>query len=315
VGGLCIQVLPALYAGASVTLMPRFEPDQVLRTLAAARPTLTLTVPATLRALQKHARWAETDLSSLKLIMTGSMNTPDSLIQACHARGVPVGQVYGSTETAPVAICLGREDALAHVGSTGKPVAHVEVRLVTADGREADSGEPGEVWVRGPNVMKEYWRAPEATRANFVDGWFRTGDVARRDDAGFYTICGRTREVIISGGENIYPAELENVLLDSPAIAEAAVIGMPDPQWGEAPVACVVRAAGAAIDEAQVMALFSGRIARYKHPRRVVFVDALPRTALGKVQRGVLRAQLDALDGGADSGRNASPAAGSNGAP
>jgi fatty-acyl-CoA synthase len=253
-----------------------------------------LTVPATLRALITHPRWGDTDLSSLRLVMTGSMNTPDSLIHACHLRGVSVGQVYGCTETAPVAICLGREDAMAHVGTTGKPAPHVAIRLVTPAGEEAGTDQPGEVQVRGPNVMREYWRNPEATAAAIEDGWFHTGDIAIRDPAGFYRICGRMREVIISGGENIYPAELENVLADCPGVAEAAVVGMPDAQWGEVPVACVVRSSPQALSEADVLAAFAGRLARYKHPRRVIFIGELPRNALGKVQKHLLRRYVEA---------------------
>jgi fatty-acyl-CoA synthase len=210
------------------------------------------------------------------------MVVPESVIRAFHARGVPVGQIYGSTETSPIAIVLLREDAREKIGSTGKPAAHCEVRLVN-----------GEILVRGPNVMRRYWNDPAETDAVLdAQGWFHTGDLARVDADGFYWIMGRSKDVIISGGENIHPAELENVLADCPEIAESAVVGIADPKWGESACAVVVRRAGARVDEAAVLALFKDRLARYKHPRKVVFADALPKNALGKVQKQELKRTL-----------------------
>lgn len=282
VGGLNNQTVPALLAGATVTLHRRFDAGAWLADVTARRPTLSLLVPATMRAVIAHRDWAGCDLSSLRLLNTGSMVVPESLIRAFHARGVPVGQIYGATETAPIAIVLLREDAMRKVGSTGKPALHCEVKL-----------ENGEILVRGPNVMRRYWNDLAATRQVLgADGWFRTGDLARVDGDGYYWIVGRSKDVIISGGENVYPAELENVLADCPAIAESAVLGVPDAKWGEAACAVVVRRPGAEIDEAAVLALFQDRLARYKHPRRVVFADALPKNALGKIQKHELRKKM-----------------------
>jgi acyl-CoA synthetase (AMP-forming)/AMP-acid ligase II len=282
VGGLNNQTLPALQAGATVTLHKRFEPGLWLSDVHARKPTISLLVPAAMRVVIGHPDWARTDLSSLKLLDTGSMIVPDALIHAFHRRGVPVGQIYGSTETAPIAIVLLREDARRKVGSAGKAALHCEIRL-------AD----GEILVRGPNVMRRYWQDEAATAAALdAEGWFRTGDLARVDEDGFYWIMGRSKDVIISGGENIYPAELENVLADCPGIAESAVVGIADPKWGEAACAVVVRKPGADMDEAAVRALFLDRLARYKHPRRIVFADELPKNALGKVQKHELRKLL-----------------------
>jgi len=283
VGGLNIQTVPALLAGAAVTLHSRFEPGAWLAEVARGRSTLSLLVPAAMQAVIAHPAWAAADLSSLRLLNSGSMVVPESLIRAFHARGVPVGQVYGCTETAPIATVLLREDAARKLGSAGKAAPHCEVRLVD-----------GEIQVRGPNLMRGYWRDPAASAAAFEDGWFRTGDLARVDDEGYYWIMGRSKDVIISGGENIYPAELENVLADCPAIAEAAVVGIGDARWGEAACACVVPRAGASLDEAAVLALFRDRLAKFKHPRRVVFLDSLPKNALGKVQKPELRRRLEA---------------------
>ncbi len=282
VGGLNNQTLPALLAGATVVLQPRFEPGAWLADVTRHRPTLSLLVPATMQAVIQHPDWEATDLSSLRMVSTGSMVVPESLIRAFHARGVPIGQIYGATETAPLAAVLMAHDAYARVGSAGKAALHCEVRIVEH-----------EIQVRGPNVMNRYWNNPEATAAAFAeDGWFRTGDLGRWDADGFLWIDGRSKDLIISGGENIHPAELENVLADCPAIAECAVIGLDDPKWGEAACAVIVTAPGASLDEAAVLALFSERVARYKHPRRVVFADSLPRNAMGKVQKFELRRKI-----------------------
>jgi fatty-acyl-CoA synthase len=280
VGGLNNQTIPALLAGATVTLHPRFDPAHWLADVARRRPTISLLVPATIQAVVNHPAWAGTDLSSLKMLNAGSMVIPDSLLRAFHDRGIPVGQIYGCTETAPIATVLLKEDAVRKLGSAGKPAPHCEVKLVE-----------GEVWVRGPNVMRGYWNDAEGTAAVLTpDGWFRTGDLARVDEEGYYWIMGRSKDVIISGGENIYPAELENVLADCPAIAECAVIGIEDPKWGESACACVVLKEK--MDEQSVLRLFQDRLAKFKHPRRVVFLDSLPKNAMGKVQKHELRKSL-----------------------
>ena len=282
VGGLNNQTLPALLAGATVTLHRRFEPGAWLEDVASRKPTLSLLVPATMQSVIRHPAWQRTDLSSLRLLNCGSMVVPDSLIGAFHARGVPVGQIYGCTETAPIATVLLREDAERKVGSAGKPAPHCEVKLVE-----------GEIWVRGPNVMRGYWNNLAATEAALTpDGWFRTGDLARVDDEGFYWVMGRSKDVIISGGENIYPAELENVLADCADVAEAAVVGVEDAKWGESAVACVVLRSQSQLSEDDVKSLFNGRLARFKHPKRVIFLDSLPKNAMGKVQKFELKQKL-----------------------
>ena len=293
VGGLCIQTLPALHAGASVTLHPRFDPGAWIADVAARRPTLTLLVPATMRAIVDHPAWKGADLSSLRMAAAGSSTIPDSLIAAFHARGVTVTQIYGSTETGPVSIYLRLEDARRMAGSAGKAAIHAEIRLADESDREVARGKVGEILVRAPNVMQGYWKDPD--NPAFRDGWFRSGDLAFQDEQGFYHVVGRSKDMIISGGENIYPAELENVLADCADVAEAAVVGLEDAKWGEVAVAAVVRKPGAALDEASVMRLFEGRLARFKHPRRVVFIESLPKNAMGKVQKFELRRAIAAL--------------------
>ena len=290
VGGLCIQMLPVLAAGGTVTLHARFDPGAWLADVEARRPTLSLLVPATLKAILDHPAWAETDQSSLRMINTGSSTIPLSMIEAVQARGVPVSQVYGATETGPVSIVLRVEDAFTRAGSTGKPALHVEVRLTRSDGTPVAPGETGEIRVRGKNVVAGYWNDPG--NPSFEDGWFRSGDLAYVDPDGYYHVVGRSKDMIISGGENIYPAELENVLADCPLVLEAAVFGRADAKWGEVAVAVVVVKPGCVLDEAAVLGLFEGRLARFKHPRHVLFAEALPKTALGKVRKDVLKARL-----------------------
>ena len=292
VGGLNIHTTPALLAGATITLARRFDPGETLDLIAARRPTLLLTVPAVAQALSRHERFAATDFSSLRAMCTGSSIVPEAVMRPWMERGVPVTQVYGMTESGPVAIALSIADAARKVGSCGKPVAHSQARVVDAAGRDVAPGERGEIWLRGPNLMSGYWRNPDATADAFADGWLRTGDVGHRDADGFYYIDDRVKDVVISGGENIYPAELEAVLADCPDIAEAAVIGRPDPTWGEIPIACIVPHPGAALTRADVLALFPNRLARYKHPRDVIFLNALPRNAMGKIQKHDLRHHL-----------------------
>ncbi len=287
VGGLNIQTVPALFAGATVTLLRRFDPAAFLAACAAARPTMSLLVPAVMGAVVGHPGWADADLSSLRMIGAGSSDVPLPLIRAFQDRGIPVQQVYGATETSPIAIYQLPDEALAVPGSVGRPAMHGECRVVDAKGDALPTGATGEIEVRGPNVLRGYWNAPEATAASIRDGWFATGDVGHVDAEGRWWFTDRTKHVIISGGENVYPAEVERVLRSAPGVAEGAVCGRPDPRWGEVPVAVVV--AGEGFDRAAVLKHFEGRIARFKQPRDVVVVEALPKTALGKVQLAALR--------------------------
>ncbi len=210
-------------------------------------------------------------------------------IRRLHERGVKVIQVYGSTETAPVVVYQTGDDAERRIGSAGRAGLHSEMRLVDEAGNEVPPGERGEILIRGPQVMREYWGDPNGTAAALRDGWFHSGDVGHLDGDGWLYVDERKKDVIISGGENIYPAELEAVLAECDAIAENAVVARRDGKWGETPVAAVVLRRDGELDRDAVLALFEGRIARYKHPRDVVFMPALPRNAMGKVQKFRLR--------------------------
>jgi fatty-acyl-CoA synthase len=289
VGGLNIQTTPALLCGACVTLHARFAADATLDALARDRPTLTVLVPATIQALIAHPRFAAADLSSLRAVATGSQIVPQPLVDALVARGVPVLQVYGATETSPIAIYTRLGGDTSRPGSTGLPGLLCEARVIDDAGAEPPPGTAGEIAVRGPNVLVEYWGNQEATAAALHDGWYRTGDIATRDADGYFTVHDRKKNLIVSGGENIYPAEIERVLCGHASVADAAVIGRPDPRWQEVPVAYVLLRAGAVADAASLRRFLSAELARFKVPREFVFVETLPRTALGKVQHHLLR--------------------------
>lgn len=288
VGGLNIQTTPALHHGATVTIHARFTPDSTLATIAHERPTLTVLVPATIQAVSEHPAWATTDLSCLKAVSTGSSIVPPHLIARLTDRGIPVLQVYGSTETCPISIYtrLGGE---ARMGSTGLPGLCCEAMVVDDNGNEAAADTAGEIVVRGPNVFYEYWGNEAATRDALHDGWYRTGDIGTRDADGYFRVHDRKKNMIISGGENVYPAEIERVILEHPDVADVGVIGVADPKWQEVPVAYVVLRPDCDCTAEILKAHVATQLARFKHPRDIVFVTDLPRTALGKVQHFKLK--------------------------
>jgi fatty-acyl-CoA synthase len=289
VGGLNIQSLPALHAGARLILHPRFEPDAFLDAIERERPDLTLMVPAQLTAMFGHPRWAGADLSSLRLIGIGSTLVPEALFKPMQARGLDMVQVYGLTETSPIASYQTPEMARRKPASAGLAALHCEIRVVDETGADVAAGVAGEILVRGPNVMMGYWGQPQATAEVLKNGWFHTGDLGHFDDEGILVVDDRKKDMIISGGENIYPAALEQILAECGDIAESAVVGRADERWGEVAVAVIVPKPGRVVDPARIGALFQDRVARYKHPRDVVIVDRLPRNAMGKVVKADVR--------------------------
>ncbi|MFB9263078.1 class I adenylate-forming enzyme family protein [Bradyrhizobium erythrophlei] len=289
VGGLNIQTTPALHHGATVTIHTRFTPEATLAAFERDRPTLAVLVPATMQALINHPRWPTTDISSLKAICTGSTMVPQHLIERFVARGVPVLEVYGSTETCPIAVYTRLGGDFARKGSSGLPGLCCEAAIINDAGNELQSDIPGEIAVRGPNVFCGYWGDQQATREALHNGWYRTGDIGRRDADGYLWVHDRKKNMIISGGENIYPAEVERVLMEHPDVAECAVVGRPDPRWDEVPVAYVITRPGVRIETDALTAHAQSQLARFKVPREIVFTKELPRTALGKVQHFVLK--------------------------
>jgi fatty-acyl-CoA synthase len=288
-GMLC---LPTLLKGGTAVLMSSFDPARAFDLIASRRVTWMFGVPAMFAAMVQSPRWADADLSSVRILMCGGAPVPEALIRTYQMRGLTFLQGYGMTEASPGALFLSRQMA-SRVGSAGKASFFTDVRLARSDLSTPGPGEPGEILVQGPNVMRGYWRNPEATAASLVDGdWFRSGDVGALDDEGFFYVRDRIKDMIISGGENIYPAEVEAVLGQHPSVAECGVIGVPDEKWGEVGRAFVVLRPGADTSEQELAGYMQGKIARYKIPKSFVRVDALPRTGSGKIDKPKLRGRL-----------------------
>ena len=243
--------------------------------------------------MQQHPARGTTRCPSLRWLLCGAAPVPVSLIEAWHAMGVQVRQVYGATETHGGICLLNSEHAATKVGSTGLPYYGVDVRVVDLAGNPVPPGHPGEVITRGPHLFTGYWNRPDATREAIRDGWFHTGDIAEVDEDGFIYIKDRSKDMIISGGENVYPAEVENVLSAHPGVSEVGVIGQPSAKWGESACAVVVRAGHWSGDEARLLdelrTLAQTRLAKFKQPKRYLFVETLPRNPSGKILKRVLR--------------------------
>jgi len=289
VGGLNIQTIPALFAGATVVLLRQFDVDHFYQVLEDHPVTLTLIVPTIMLLLMADARWDKGKPVSLRIISIGSTVVPESMVSKVCDWGVPLVQVYGSTETCPIAAYTPPEDAARKPASTGKTAKHCEIRIVNKAGEELAQGESGEILVRGPNVMTEYWQDADATREVFSHGWLHTGDIGHFDGEGFLFVDGRLKDMIISGGENIYQALIENVLAECDDIEEVAVVGRPDDHWGEVAVAVVVVKEGSIVNAEKIVNFCSGRISRFSCPREAVSVDSLPRNAMGKVLKEEVR--------------------------
>ncbi|MFD8207861.1 long-chain fatty acid--CoA ligase [Streptomyces sp. NPDC059695] len=291
---LNMSCLPTLLKGGTVLLESSFDPDRTLRLIERHRVTGMFGVPTMYDAMAAAPGWAEADLTGLRSLLCGGAPVPDRTARAYLDRGLAFVQGYGMTETAPGALVLGRADSTTRAGSAGVPHFFTDVRVLLPSGEEAAPGEKGEVTVAGPNVTPGYWNLPEATAAAFRDGHFRSGDVAVVDEDGYVRLVDRLKDMIISGGENIYPAEVEDALLGHPGVAEAAVIGVPDARWGEVGRAVVVLRAGAVVTGAELIAHLEGRLARYKIPRSVVLAPELPRNAAGKLLKAPIRARYGA---------------------
>jgi fatty-acyl-CoA synthase len=287
--GLNMLTLPVLLKGGTCVLVESFDPAGTLDLVEQHRITIMFGVPTMFEQVARQPRWKDADLSSLRILTCGGSPVPTPLVTAYQERGLTFLQGYGMTEAAPGTLFLDAEHAVAKAGSAGVPHFFSDVRVVRPDLTPAGTGETGEVVVRGPHVMTGYWGLPEETAAAFADGWFRSGDAARVDEDGYVFIVDRIKDMIISGGENVYPAEIEDLLLAHPDITECAVIGVPDATWGEVPRAVVVPRPGAALDPGEVLASLTGRLAKYKIPKSVVVADELPRTASGKLLKSRVR--------------------------
>jgi fatty-acyl-CoA synthase len=289
-GGWHVFLTPLLHVGATVLLFDAFDADRYLAALAEHGCTVAFAVPTQLTMLVASPRWGA-PLPRLRYFISGGAPCPPNVRAAVRAAGYGMRQGYGLTECGPNCFATNDETADAHPGTVGWPAPFLEMRLAREDGSEAELDESGELWLRGPQMFAGYFDAADRTaEAVTPDGWLRTGDLARRDAAGRYTICGRRKEMYISGGENVFPGEVEAVLCGAPNVLESAVVGVADAKWGEVGHAFLVAARGASIDGAAVLAHARGALAGYKLPKRVTVLDALPRLGSGKVDRAALAA-------------------------
>ncbi len=289
--GALNPLLTTLHRGGGAVIMPAFDPTRIWELFSEENITVTLAVPAMLNFMLSTYDSSKHDISKLRWIMSGAAPVPVTLIEKYAGMGIDVVQVYGLTETCGPACLISPDDAVARAGSTGKAFFHTDVKVVDGDGHEIAAGETGEVLVRAPHVMLGYWNRPDATEESIVDGWFHTGDVAMVDADGYVYIQDRIKDMIISGGENVYPAEIENVISGMEGVREVAVIGMPSEKWGESPLAVVVKADDS-ISDGDVLDYCQGKLAPFKLLKAAVFIDEIPRNPTGKVLKRVLREQF-----------------------
>ncbi len=277
--------------GGTAVIMSEFDPHRIWQLFGEEKIGVTLAVPAMLQFMLLTHDPAVHDTSTLRWIMSGAAPVPESLIRTYADLGIEIHQVYGLTETCGPGCLISPEDAISRAGSTGKEFFYTKVRVVNEAGDDCDADESGEVLIAGPHIMLGYWNRPEATAEAVVDGWLKTGDIATMDADGFVYIQDRIKDMIISGGENVYPAEIENAILSLDGVNDVAVIGVPSEKWGESPLAVVVRG-DESVDAAAIMAHCEDKLARFKQPRVVEFVEVIPRNPTGKVLKRVLREQF-----------------------
>jgi fatty-acyl-CoA synthase len=290
-GGLNVFTTPLVLAGGTSIVCRAFDPDEVHASVRAQGVSIFFGVPTMFLALAQNARFAQGDLGRLRIVISGGAPCPEPIFHTYWERGIDLKTGYGLTEAGPNNFWLPPAEVRKKPGSVGSPLFFVGTRIVREDGQTVEAGEVGELHLRGPHLFAGYWGRPEETAKALADGWLRTGDLARTDEEGHFYIAGRSKDLIISGGENVYPAEVEAVLAAHPAVVEAAVIGVPDEKWGQVGRAFVVAAPGARAEANEILTFCRSRLAKYKVPASLVFVDALPRTGAGKIDKKALERQ------------------------
>ena len=288
--GALEPVLNCIYLGCTVVFLRQFDPKVMWEITETEKITISLAVPAMLNFMLMVPDFQNYNISNLRWILSGASPVPANLIETYKDIGIEIHQVYGLTEAGGPASLIGPDDAMTKIGSAGKAFFHTSIRVVDENGDDVAPGVPGEVLVSGAHIMKGYWNNPEATAEAIRDGWLYTGDIALQDKDGFITIHDRVKDMIISGGENVYPAELENVIMAHPGVADIAVIGQPSERWGESPIAVVVRK-DYNMSEDNILRYCDGKLARFKQPKGAVFVDEIPRNPTGKPLKRILREQ------------------------
>jgi fatty-acyl-CoA synthase len=289
IGGIGLFTLPVLYTGGAVIIQRTFDPAETLRLLKEEKITLFFGVAAVFLFLIQHSDFNAEAFANVRVVMSGGAPLPESLVRQYHQAGIVLQQGFGMSEAAPSIATLSKDLALEKAGSIGRALFHVEARVVDGKMNDLPAGAKGELVIRGPNLMQGYWNRPDATKEAFEGGWFHTGDIARMDADGDLYIVDRKKDMFISGGENVYPAEVENAIFELPQVAETAVIGIKDEKWGEVGLAVVSLKPKEQLNAEDIMAFLKERLAKYKVPKQVIFVDQLPRNAAGKVLKNKLR--------------------------
>jgi fatty-acyl-CoA synthase len=287
-GGINVFTAPLVHAGGCSIVCQSFDPDQVFDLVRNRGVTIFFGVPTMFIVLQQHEQWEHMDFSMCKTVLSGGAPCPTPVFERFFAKGVPFKTGYGLTEAGPNNFWLPNEDAQRKMGAVGAPLFHVDVRIINSEGQPCEPEEVGELLIRGPHVVPGYWDDADATAKTIINGWLHTGDLARRDEEGSIYVVGRSKDMIISGGENIYPAVVESVMLGHAAVAEASLIGVPDTKWGEVGRAIVVRRPGMSLGAEELLDYMRSRMASFKVPKSVVFADMLPKTAAGKIDKRLL---------------------------
>ncbi|MBS3732078.1 MAG: long-chain fatty acid--CoA ligase [Desulfobacterales bacterium] len=290
IGALHASATPSVYAGHTLVIQRFFNPEEALKMIEENNVTSMFGIPVMFLLMSQMPQFETTDFSSVQFFIAGGAPCPKPLIDTYMKKGVMFNQGYGMTETATGVTALRTEDALRKLGSCGKPLFHSEVRIVDEKENDLSKGQMGEVLIKSPTVIKEYWNRPKETAASIREGWLYSGDIGYFDDEGYLYLVDRRKDMYISGGENVYPAEVEDVIMGMPQVADCGVIGIPDEKWGEIGLAVIVKAADAEVTREEVIDYCRGKLAGYKRPREVVFTDALPRTLTGKILKKDLRA-------------------------
>jgi fatty-acyl-CoA synthase len=290
-GGLFIQASPCLYKGATLILHRRFDATKTFRDIAKFKVTKLLGVPTVFRSLLDVAPEERGDVSSLRVCAIGGEKVTPELLSECRQSGFALRQVMGQTETS-ILLWASEEESLLRPGTVGRPVFHAEVTLVNEQGKRVGPNQVGEIVVRGSIMMKEYWQDPTQTEQIFSGGWLRTGDLALMDEDGYFYLVDRAKDMYISGGENVYPAEVERVLREHPHVEDVAVTGVPEEKWGEVGHAFVIVREGLSLSEEDLIAFCRERLAPYKLPGRITFCASFPKTPLGKVRKFLLKQNL-----------------------
>jgi fatty-acyl-CoA synthase len=291
-GGLFVFLTPLLYAGGRIVLVRDSDPAKSLQTIVEEKCTVILGVPTLFQMWMNTPEFEQADFSHVHFFVSGGAPCPVSLMQAWReAKGIVFRQGYGLTEVGTNCFSMTDEESVRKSGSVGKPIFHSQMRLIDSQGNDVPLGETGELLIAGPHVCLGYWNNPEATQESLVDGWFHTGDMAYMDEDGFFTIAGRYKDMIISGGENIYAAEVEAVFREHPAVEDAALIGKPDEKWGEVGLIVVTLKSGQTATQEELQDFCRLRLARYKVPKEVIFSPGLPYSPYGKVIKAELKKQ------------------------